>query len=600
MFANAKVMTLKFKNNFFGYFNFYYSVLGNKILLNFGLCILISFLDGIGLAMFIPLLQNVSTVKHQPIGQLHYLTDFIERMGFPLTLNTVLIILVSLFVLKGIIKFLQLNYQLGLRTLFMKKVRYSLVNQLQGISYTGFLKLDAGRIQNTLVGEVQKLLPTMNFYFNAAQSSVMLFTYVVLAILANYQFSLLIAIGSALSNIIYRKMYIATKKSSVLVSKKGNEFNKLSLQSIHYFKYLKSTNTFHNFALKLKHVIKETEILNKRMGFFTAVSTSVKEPIIIIIVAFVIYIEVTWLGASLTSIMLSLLLFYRALSYLMVIQNFWQSFIQNIGAMNSVATISHEMLHMQEMQKEKTFLQFQLNLNIEAVSFCYGTNEVLNNININISKNTTIALVGESGSGKTTLANLIAGLIQPTKGQFIVDDVPISNYNLDSFRSTIGYISQESVIFNDTIYNNVTLWADNTKENEDRFWNAINHASLTEFVLSLKEKENTSLGDYGMLISGGQKQRISIARELFKNAEILILDEATSSLDTETEKIIQENIEALHGKYTMIIIAHRLSTIKNADHIYLLEKGRISASGKFDKMIEVSSRFKRMVELQEF
>jgi subfamily B ATP-binding cassette protein MsbA len=123
-------------------------------------------------------------------------------------------------------------------------------------------------------------------------------------------------------------------------------------------------------------------------------------------------------------------------------------------------------------------------------------------------------------------------------------------------------------------------------------------ASLTEFVASQPEKEFTNLGDNGILISGGQKQRISIARELFKKAEILIFDEATSALDSETEKIIQDNIEKLHGNHTMIVIAHRLSTIKKADIIFLMEGGKISASGNFDEMINKSSRFRKMVSLQ--
>ena len=123
-------------------------------------------------------------------------------------------------------------------------------------------------------------------------------------------------------------------------------------------------------------------------------------------------------------------------------------------------------------------------------------------------------------------------------------------------------------------------------------------ASLKDFIENQPEKENTNLGDNGILVSGGQKQRISIARELFKNAELLILDEATSALDSETEKMIQENIEKLHGSYTMVLIAHRLSTIKEADIIYLLEDGKISASGSFYEMMDKSSRFKKMVSLQ--
>ena len=125
-------------------------------------------------------------------------------------------------------------------------------------------------------------------------------------------------------------------------------------------------------------------------------------------------------------------------------------------------------------------------------------------------------------------------------------------------------------------------------------------ASLKEFVETQPEKEHTRLGDNGILISGGQKQRISIARELYKHTEILIFDEATSALDSETEKIIQENIEKLYGSYTMILIAHRLSTIKRADTIYLLEQGRISASGSFEEMMNKSTKFQKMVSLQGF
>ena len=170
--------------------------------------------------------------------------------------------------------------------------------------------------------------------------------------------------------------------------------------------------------------------------------------------------------------------------------------------------------------------------------------------------------------------------------------------DLNAYRSKIGYISQESVIFNDSIFNNITFWAEPTAENKKRFEEVIEMASLKDFIEGQPEKELTNLGDNGILISGGQKQRISIARELYKKAEILILDEATSALDSETEKMIQENIEKLHGSYTMVLIAHRLSTIKEADIIYLLEDGKVSASGSFHEMIDKSSRFKKMVSLQ--
>ncbi len=190
------------------------------------------------------------------------------------------------------------------------------------------------------------------------------------------------------------------------------------------------------------------------------------------------------------------------------------------------------------------------------------------------------------------------GLIQPDTGTVLIDNTPLTKLRLETYRNKIGYISQDSVIFNDTIFNNITFWAEPTPEVYKRFWEVINMASLKEFIENKPEKEFTKLGDNGILISGGQKQRISIAREMFKKVEILVLDEATSALDSETELFIQENIEKLHGHFTIVVIAHRLSTIKNVDNIFLLENGRVVTSGDFYSMVTKSEKFKRMVSLQ--
>ena len=218
---------------------------------------------------------------------------------------------------------------------------------------------------------------------------------------------------------------------------------------------------------------------------------------------------------------------------------------------------------------------------------------------LSVKKGEKIAIIGESGAGKTTLANVICGLQIPHGGDVIVDGKSLYESNLNSYRSKIGYITQESVIFNDTLFNNVTFWDKKTPETIKKFYNVMEMVSLTDFVNNLENKEDSTLGNNGILVSGGQKQRISIARELYKDIELLIMDEATSALDTETEKHIKDNIDLLHGKFTILIIAHRLSTIKNVDTIYLLEKGEISGSGDYNSLVQSSERFKRMVELQE-
>ncbi|WP_442589223.1 ABC transporter ATP-binding protein [Pedobacter sp. AW31-3R] len=596
-------MKTTLKHNFQGYFAFFYGVLGSRLIFDIFLSISVSFLDGIGLAMFIPLLQSMDE-NGKPggadsMGKLHFFTDLFDHAHIPLNIYTVLIALALLFIFKGVLKYAQLRSQVSLRQTFTKGVRYELTSDLQHLSYVGFIKQDAGKLQNIITTEVQKLHLALLHYLNSVSGVAMLFTYVVMAFLANWQFAFLVAIGSALSNLIFSGIVKTIKAASLKISGKGNVFNAYLIEAVHYFKYLKATSQFKGFSGKIRTVIDETEVLDRQIGNNQAITASIREPLVMLIVVIVIILQIRWMGGNLSSIILSLLLFYRALSFLMDFQKSWQNFIQNIGAMQSVSDLSEEMKKSREVQSEVPFPAFRSVMEIKDLKFNYGEKTVLNRVNMTIPKNHTIAFVGESGSGKTTMANMITGILPPAEGSISFDGVPISAYNLDSYREKIGYISQEAVIFKDDVFNNITFWAPYNEENIRRFWEVIELSSLTEFVNNLADQEKTPLGDKGMLISGGQKQRISIARELFKRADILILDEATSALDSETEMMIQQNIEKLQGKYTMFIIAHRLSTIKNADMIYVMDKGEITHSGTFDELIAASPRFMKMVSLQQ-
>lgn len=594
---------LSLKKTFWGHFNFYYQVTGKSLLAYFALSVLVSLMDGLGLAMFIPLLEFVGSADKKvggedSLGQLHYIVDAVHGMGFELTITTILALLVILFSFKGILKYIQLNFYAHLRQSFMMKVRKELLRRLERLSYSGFLELDAGKIQNTFTAEVNRLFNGMTAYFHAAQYFFMLSTYIFMAFLANYQFALLVLVGSAMSNIIYRRLYKKTKLSSVNLTKRAEDSANFIIQGIHNFKYLKSTNTFSKFQTRIVEAMRKLERIQKNMGKMKAISVSLKEPVIVIIVSAVILFQVNLMGTTLDTILLSLFLFYRALSLLVQVQNDWQYFMENIGGMYAIAYTAEQMAGAEEPNGTKEFKGLHKQIAFKNVDIYYDRVKALDSLTLKIPVKQTIALIGESGSGKTTIANMIAGLFPPGAGEILIDDTSLAKLDMSSYRKKIGYISQESVIFNDNIFNNITFWATPTPENLKRFEEVLELASLTEFISSLPDKEATALGDNGILISGGQKQRISIARELFKECEILILDEATSALDSETERIIQENIEKLHGRYTMIVIAHRLSTIKEADIIYLMDKGRISASGSFDEMIVKSSRFKKMVSFQ--
>lgn len=595
----------KFLNKYFKYFSFFYEYLGYKIIILIGSSLLVGLLDGFGLALFIPVFQmaadGFTPENREALGKLDFLLDWIEKLGFGLNLNVVLMVMVSMFLLKSILKFYDGILKTKLQMEFVKKLRYEMVDGLGGMSYKNFVNLDAGKIQNTLSGEVFKVTYSFLTYFSTIQFVVLLLVYVTLAMLSNFQFAILVGIGGFLSNFIFKMIFKFTEKASVGVTAFNHEFQSYLIQAVHNFKYLKATDYFSKYKLKLKAIIDSIEVQQKKIGVYNAFLSSTREPIVLIIVVAVILVQVNYMEGSMATIMASLLFFYRALNYLISLQTSWQGFVAHYGGIVAAMELMDEFRRLQESTDQKPGVDKIREIGLDHLTFAYKPEiPVLKSIDLKIDQLKTLALVGGSGSGKTTMVNLIIGLLEPSQGEILVNGEERSKFDKAAYRRRFGYITQEPVIFNDNIFNNVTFWDEKSPENVSRFQEAIRLANIDGFVDSLPDRENTKLGDNGMLVSGGQKQRISIARELYKNVDVLILDEATSALDSETERSIQENIDNLRGKYTIIIVAHRLSTVKKADRILVLDSGEIVGQGNFESLVESSRIFKRMVELQEF
>lgn len=222
-------------------------------------------------------------------------------------------------------------------------------------------------------------------------------------------------------------------------------------------------------------------------------------------------------------------------------------------------------------------------IDIKDIAFRYpnGKNDVFSGVNMTIKKNTSVALIGSSGAGKTTLVDLLLGLLVPDEGEIRADDANIF-CNLARWRNSISYIPQSIYLTDDSIRNNVAFGQAESEIDDARVWNALRLASLEEFVRGLSDGIDTVVGDRGVRLSGGQRQRIGIARALYREPEVLLMDEATSSLDQETEQAIMESIDNLHGAITIIIIAHRLTTIQNCDVIYEIKDGRVFERDKKD------------------
>jgi subfamily B ATP-binding cassette protein MsbA len=268
---------------------------------------------------------------------------------------------------------------------------------------------------------------------------------------------------------------------------------------------------------------------------------------------------------------------------------------QGLAAAQRVFEVIDRQPEIMEKQDAPELGRVEGRITFDDVSFRYEDRMVLSNVNLSIEKNEVIAVVGKSGAGKTTLVNLIPRFYDATRGIITIDGTDVRDVTLDSLRTSIALVTQDVILFNDTIRSNIAY---GVEPDEDRLTEAARMAFAHDFILKLPKKYDTVVGEKGTRLSGGQKQRIAIARALYKNAPILILDEATSSLDAQSEVEVQRALENLMKGRTTIIIAHRLSTIINAHRILVIEKGTIVQEGNHSTLIEQEGPYKKLYELQ--
>ncbi|GAB6501776.1 ABC transporter [Bacillus sp. UMTAT18] len=568
-----------------------YSSAGKILYVNLFGMVLISLLEGIGIILLIPMISMTGIIN---LGEE---TTFIVPVSrfwqdFPKTTSLAFILGIYILIVLGQ-NLLQRNIALrDARTqqAFVRELRIETYSMILKAKWVFFLEKRKTNLINILTTELARVSYGVNLILQLLAAILFTFIQVGIAFLLSPQITIFVLVFGLLFLVASR---VFIKKARILGGK-TSELAKDYLSGItdHFngIKEIKS-NTLESSRLDWLQSIAE-KMSNEQMEYMRIRSNSqlFYKVSMAILIAFFLLLSVSMFQAQSTQLLLIILIFSRLWPRFMTIQSNLEQLAASIPAFKSLWELQEEckeVFEMQDIHQQKHIKPIGIEQGIECkdVHFRYNKQEslyALQNINVQIPINSMTAIVGHSGAGKSTLIDVLMGLIQPEKGQVLIDGTPLITDNILSLRRAISYVPQDPFLFNASIRDNLLMIEPNASEEE--IWDALSFAAAAEFVQTLPKGLDTLIGDRGVRLSGGERQRLVLARAILRKPSILVLDEATSALDAENEVKIQSAIERLKGTMTIVVIAHRLSTIRNADQVIVLGKGEIVQKGEFNQL----------------
>jgi len=578
------------------YFKVVYGYAGKKLYILILLFLFGGISESIGISMLLPVLNIDKGVSDQ--GQYtKSIYNVLESIGINVSLFSLIILLVIAFILKGAFIFLQQTYTSYIKFYLIKKIRIDFCNKYKNMKYSYYINTRIGYLNNLITTEIARGVAALNRYIAVIGRLLFILIYISFSIIINYKMTIVALFFSLILFVLMTSLSRLSRKLSLLVSDTNAQIQSLLIQTIYNYKYVKATDSFIHIFKTLFARINRNYTYQFKNSVLTSIPSSITEPISVFFVSGLVLYYVGFQGKSMAEILVLAIFFYKAFSYIFRFQSDWQKFNASLGGLEVMSKANRVLNNNVEKAGNRQVDAFNKAIELRDVNFSYGAKQILFDVNLAIQKNKSIGIVGESGAGKTTLFDIITGLLTPQSGTISIDGIGYSELKLSSLRNVIGYVTQEPVIFNDTIANNISFWECDSQEDicKRMIKDAAVLANCDKFINEAEMGYETIIGDKGVKLSGGQRQRIAIAREIFKEPEIMIFDEATSSLDTESEQLIQQSINSLKGERTIVIIAHRLSTVRNCDYIYVMRAGRIVEEGGFDELYrDENSSFYRM------
>ncbi len=557
-----------------------------------------------------PVLESIFDIIKFSKEYLYYnITLLTDKNGPEFALLLVIAIVSITFLLKNLFNYLASNHLMHLKNGVLKDLRNSMYHKIINLPVSYYSEKRKGDIMARMLGDVNEV---QNSFFSILELIVkepMTIVFTLIGMIAiSFKLTLFVFIFIPLSGLLISKIGKSLRSKSERVQYENGYLISIVEESLSGLKVVKSYNAESNFKQKFNDSVTRVLKLSNSIGKKNNLATPLSEFLGIITICILL-----WFGGKMVLVdklpdgkalldgakfLAYMGLAYNILTPAKAISKASYSVKNGLAAAQRVFEVLEVKNEITDSENAIKKLTFEDSIVIKNINFRYEDENVLKDFSLQVKKGQTVALVGQSGSGKSTIANLLTRFYDVNEGTIAIDGIDIKDMNLHSLRDLMGLVTQDSILFNDTIKANISLGKLDATDNE--IIEALKIANAYEFVKDLPLGIHTNIGDSGNKLSGGQKQRLSIARAVLKNPPIMILDEATSALDTESEKFVQVALENMMQNRTSIVIAHRLSTIQKADLIVVMQKGKIVEQGKHEELIAMNGTYNKLVTMQSF
>jgi subfamily B ATP-binding cassette protein MsbA len=519
------------------------------------------------------------------------------------TLKILSILIIIIFILKNLFLYIKNILLTHVQYNFITKLRNNLYKKYLSLSLSFFNKQKSGELTSTIITDVSKMRRAFTVGFQRAfVEPLNIIAFLILLFVINIQLAFIAILIVPITGITITAIGRSVRRKSSRIAAKIANITNIVTESLNSMRVVKAftaedyenhrfqgeTSKFFRLIFQRARLRLAAAPLTEIIGVFVAV-------VLIIIGGRIVLVE-----QSMTSedFLRFILVLFSALAPIRLLSNVNMEIQSGMASAERVFRTLDSKTEISDVNNAYQINKFEKSIEFKKVNFTYNRDEisVIKNTSFSINKGAVVALVGESGAGKSTIADLVPRFYDVTDGTIYIDGRDLRDVSVKSLRTLMGIVTQETILFNDTIRANIAYGLTNV--NDDDVISAAKTANALDFILEQPEGFDTIIGDKGVRLSGGQRQRLAIARAVLSNPPILILDEATSSLDTYSEKLVQEALERLMADRTVLVIAHRLSTIQKADRIIVLEKGQIVESGTHKELLDYNGLYKRLHELQ--